>query len=135
MSELLKRIDRALWPHFNKQISTWSSHHTSNQHESDSLDCDPDLCFDTVTICNGCGTQGCTEPLADLMREVRPLVAEVRRLRDGITGLAEKTPWKTTDHQGTVTAYLISAEDLRALLAVNGDSHTHAHTGGDEGDA
>jgi hypothetical protein len=74
MSDVLGRIDQALYPHFDKQTSTWSDHHRSNQHESESEQCHPDLCFEAITICNGCGTQGCTEPLADLMREVRPVI-------------------------------------------------------------
>jgi hypothetical protein len=57
--------------------------------------------------------------------DVYELVAEVRRLRDGINGLADEAdhPFSgryTCDQSGLV--HLIT--DLRALLADPGDSHT-----------
>jgi hypothetical protein len=66
------------------------------------------------------------------------LVAEVRRLRDGITGLAdecEKVPPANAQMNAWQRAHAAFARSLRALLADPGDSHTHAHTGGDEGGA
>jgi hypothetical protein len=50
---------------------------------------------------------------------VLELVAEVRRLRDGIENLHDR--WYEGEQMDVGTL-------LRALLAVNGDSHTHAHT-------
>jgi hypothetical protein len=51
------------------------------------------------------------------------LVAEVRRLRTEITALADS---------GDRMHGKVRTSALRALLADPGDSHTHAHTGGDE---
>jgi plasmid stabilization system protein ParE len=68
------------------------------------------------------------EPLEAIVESIvaaheSALVAEVRRLRTEIAGLADS---------GDRMHGKVRTSELRALLAVNGDSHTHAHTGGDE---
>jgi hypothetical protein len=78
--DLRSEAEAALWIHHDRQIEPYSDYHHLEGHESEDDRCDPDLCFTTATICNGCGTRGCSEraipPLRHLLAALTTSPAE-----------------------------------------------------------